>query len=606
MKIRSRLGFLFQLAFLLQPNFAEAAPLCRRLFEQIPVSQNDTVMSLRRKTDFASESRNSKTLWETTDNFGISIASGRFSFMQASDNISVFNNGSEFKLVKESVVRIRGSDRLKQEEIPLDEILPLRAATPENVVFDSVINAGLDTGRKFFTDNLRSRAGGEPKGVFVFVDVNNLGWVNKNFSGLTETGDAYIRAVAKALVKVADRKGLVFRLGGDEFGLVLDLKDPEQIRTVMLALVKEVKVAAHVIFRNESLLRAAEFRKTYRLYRDGQISESDYSARLAAFKAYVSYSQEGVSIGAARVDGREPAVIQKKAEAQATEMKVALKKAMHLDVQKYTGENLIYSGPPDVKFEYDIPRFNWGEDGIYFKNGKSYQPAVRPDLPLLLKQREAGVSRFANLNIVRYRSETGESELRAEYFAKPRDFVSEKLEINSHTLFLDARSKSSRQVINYFAKSPMDGRAAVWINLLNLGKLNYFFESTQTGDKAIARVAEVIRATVRKNDIPFKLAGSEFMLLVDGIEKEHLDRLKIRIEAALNTDPQILNLFDRQLEHLRNLHSAATAMEAKRAIELTIDEVSRLRSAQKVTVKVKDFNDREVLDAEALIEHFRR
>lgn len=605
MNIRCRFGFLLQLAFLLQPNFAEAAPLCRRLFEQIPVSQNDTVVTLKRKTDFASESRNPKTLWEITDNFGTAISSGRFSFMHSYDNISVFYYGSEFKLVKESVVRLKNSNRLKQEEIPLDEVLPLHAATAENVVFDSIINAGLDSGRKFFTDSLRSSAGGEPKGVFVFVDVNNLGWVNKNFSGLTETGDAYIRAVAKALVKVADRKGLVFRLGGDEFGMVLDLKDPEQIRTVMSSLVKEVKAAAHVIFRNETMLRAAEFRKSYHLYKNGRISESDYSAILAGFKAYVSYSQEGVSIGASRLDGRQPVAIQQAAETQATEMKVVLKKAMHLDVQKYTGENLIYSGPPDVKFEYEIPRLNW-DGGVSFKSAMSYQPTQRPDLPLLVKQREVGVSRFANLNIVRYRSETGEPELRAEYFSKPGDFVSEKLEINNHTQFLDARSKASRQVINYFANSPAAGRAAVWINLLNLGKLNYFFESTQTGDKAIARVAEVVRATVRKNDIPFKLAGSEFMLLVDGIEKEHLDRLKIRIEAALNTDTQILNLFDRQLEHLRNLQSAATEPEAKRAIELTINEVSRLRSGTKVTVKAKDFADSEVLDAEALIEHFRR
>ncbi len=62
----------------------------------------------------------------------------------------------------------------------------------------------------------------------LLVDMNNLKLINDRYGHLA--GDCAIRSVAKCLATVFERHGMVSRIGGDEFAVVMDMADDVSAR----------------------------------------------------------------------------------------------------------------------------------------------------------------------------------------------------------------------------------------------------------------------------------------------------------------------------------------------------------------------------------------
>ena len=583
-------------AVLLQTNFALAQNSCRSLILRLtPRSQNETVVNSTRRQDHAPEAiaerRSPVRTWKAIENLGARVISTRYSFMPENMNLSVYRDGESAHLVAETVVKLNSTYKLQQNHLPIDWILPVSA---ENIKSESVINAGLETGRQFlnkffFTPQQLRQRSQNAAGVYLFVDVNNLGWINKNFSGQKNTGDLYIQSVTRVLQKHAKEKGLIFRLGGDEFALLLEPMTTAELQKLMTDISADVKKDVHFIFREESIKRAEAFRIVHQDFKNGRISEQQYNEALADFKKYTAYSQEGVSLGASYVDGRSAEQVQKSAEDMALQMKLAVKMSHQQDVTKYTGQTILFEGPPKLNYVHEVPKLDFT---LQTAKAIGLRNVQIPKLPVIEMQRQQVLKRLGNLNIVKFVSETGESQVFAEYFdsssalraTEAQPMRVEKIEISHTTEMIDMRDNFSQKVLDALLKSEQQ-KTFIWVNLLNLGKLNYFEHKTLTGDKALKRVAQVIRSVLRDNDLPFKLAGSEFLIYLNHLDSTQAQQVRTRLQTALSRDAELLSLYADQVKFLQKKLEVETNSVEQQKIKEAIEEVRMLIQQERFSLR---------------------
>lgn len=472
------------------------------------------------------------------------------------------------------VFRINDKPRLKTTELAMDSA--------------GVIDGNLQSGREFLNSILASSKKGKPNGAFIFIDVNNLGWVNKNFDGKMVAGDLYIAKTVEAIKSVVKDSGLVFRLGGDEFGIVLDNKTPAEVQKVMQNLQREIHAKAHSVFLTETKRRVTDFRAVHEKYKNGQITEVEYQAALAEFKTYTQYSQEGVSMGAAYIDGGAPSVIQNKAEKMAVEMKIKIKNAFNLDTAKYTGGVNTYNPEARINtaFRPDVPTIMSQADF-----NQAYPHANKPDTarikdrpvwfsttPMLTSRRVKEVFRMGTIGIGKYKNELKADEYRVEHYninSGERTGETSPIEINTVTGFMDARSQGAKMVINHFLKKtdyPDAEGGTIWVSLLNLGKLNYFHRKTETGDIALNLAAKAIQAELTTNHVPFKYMGSDFYILTSGMSKQQIADFKKVLETKLNDSALVDKIF---LEEILYIERTEVDPEVRMK---KIEEVQKLMS----------------------------
>ena len=469
------------------------------------------------------------------------------------------------------VFRINNYPRLKTTELAMD--------------YANVIDANLQSGREFLNAILAKVKQHKPNGAFIFIDVNNLGWVNKNFRDKMQAGDLYIQKTIDAIQTVIGEQGLVFRLGGDEFGIVLETKSPEDIQKTMLKLQREIHRQAHSVFLAETKLRVAGFKEIHQKRQKGEITEEAYQAALAEFRTYTQYSQEGVSMGAAYIDGSSPSTIQQRAEKMAVEMKIKIKTAFNLDTAKYTGGVNLSNPANQVKaaFRPDIPLIM---EQAHFE--KTYKNVNRPDtlrikdrpawfstVPLVQSKRTQNVFRFGQIGIGKYKNELQADEYRVEHYNVSGQHTAETqpIEINTVTGFMDARSQGAKMVITHFldrVDKPEADNGNMWVSLLNLGKLNYFHRKTETGDMALALAAKAIQAELVGQHVPFKYNGSDFYILTTGMTKQQINDYKKILEEKLNSNTLVDQIFLQEIEFIERNEKDPEARKTK------IDEIHKL------------------------------
>ncbi|NLL90997.1 MAG: GGDEF domain-containing protein [Ruminococcaceae bacterium] len=126
------------------------------------------------------------------------------------------------------------SDKLRKLEILLIVILAILASITiyrsilmaiefrKNVSLSSKAYTDPLTGAKsrtFFDENINSLFGTEEECTFIFIDIDRLKYVNDTYGH--EEGDNYIKHVVERIKSRFRTTDILFRLGGDEFGLFL-------------------------------------------------------------------------------------------------------------------------------------------------------------------------------------------------------------------------------------------------------------------------------------------------------------------------------------------------------------------------------------------------
>ena len=501
------------------------------------------------------------------------------SFLPENERLVMGHRSHDFVLIREKIVEIAGSLKLKRSLVPIER------RNHKGFVIDGTI----DSGRRLLVDFLHKQnelIGA--RGVFVFIDINNLGFINKNFFEKNKTGDDLVNGVVHALFEVMQNNGYIFRLGGDEFGLVLPYRTPEEIRKFQQELVVAVSRRVHSLFRRETILRAEHIR-TLRGFLDlGLVEPHIYDEMIDAFKNYARYSQEALSIGASYFGHQDVNRVLQEAEDLATQMKIVVKKSNHQDIAKYTEEKYSPEGSPRLGQVYHFP--------LISKISKSPLRQLQNrnfDYPSIKSEKKTEMYTVDAFSIDQYIDEVGESQIKVQY-RNGQSRIYSQLDMHSLSGFVDFKTQTASQMLgqllDHASSHATEGRFLIHINLLNLGKLNYFERKSQTGDLMIRRYAEIIKLYLSNNSVPFKLSGSEFLIYMEQVDAEFIRIFTYKLKKMIESDFIVRQIYSEQIEFLQNRLVVAAHEDQKSKLKIKISEVIALKNGSKVAVKSISLN----------------
>jgi GGDEF domain-containing protein len=490
------------------------------------------------------------------------------------ENLRVYKNRRENGEIFETfdyVVDIPGKGkRLVTSELPRD---PLTGA----------IDANMPSGKKFLELQLLNLQG---KGHVAFLDVGNLGFVNREFAGGMKTGDEYLKRVSHVIKSVGKDKITLVKLGGDEFAIVIHEVDPVKAKALMEEVSKKIgSKNVHEIFSAESAIRAQAYRdELYKKFPDAdpakltaalegvtdpearkalaaeferkraEIASSDeYQAMALKFKQeYVPYSKETASIGMTETGvGDVPADAIERADKASVPMKVEGKVLMNQDATKQ-------NGPPqdkDPNRKIDPRKRPEVADPTPAPTGREAIPLHRIDynLPRMVENEVREVGRYNQFSVVEYSNELGETSYKLKKYAIMPDgtkkHIDYELGVNGKTGLLDGNTARSREFLEAVIKERKN-TGIIWLDMPALGKVNYFEGGTKIGDQYLEAAGKAIKSALRKDSVGFKYKGSEFILEVGQLDKKALEIVQARVKNALANSQEIKDIFNNQQRFL--------------------------------------------------------
>lgn len=258
-----------------------------------------------------------------------------------------------------SVVRATASDgsviyRAERRGSSVHREIPMDAKT-------QAIDSNTQVGREVLESVVLEQQG---RGSLLFVDVNHLGRVNY-FERGTRGGDEYLEAVANSLRASLRPGDMVFKNGGDELVIVLANNNPAEIQQISQRMIDAVAENPTVrdLFRREVTIIRDRYRglngaNSVEEIPDAMRQTMSASEIQRAAGDFATYKREqlatylealqnqatyrgSVSLGSSLIrHGEAVGEPLARAEAQASQVKVAYKGALGHDVDKYNVTNM--------------------------------------------------------------------------------------------------------------------------------------------------------------------------------------------------------------------------------------------------------------------------
>jgi GGDEF domain-containing protein len=476
--------------------------------------------------------------------------------------------GDEFLMYEKVVTDANKKIVIQSREMSID---PLTGA------FD----ANYPAGKLLLEDLLKEKQG---KATFAFIDVNNLGYVNNNFVKGRNAGDNYLASIAKAINVATEGKAQLFKLGGDEYGVVIHEADPIKAQSILQKIIDSCySKDVHTGFRENSIAKAEAVRASRTVDIDGKVIPLDPVA-IAAIKDYASYSREGISLGAVSVkNGVSYENLLQAAEAQAVKQKIVTKIELNISAKKYGGPDAIPKATPNLKYKpmADAPTSVESSSVPTANFEIKSQPNINSVKTFGKDQAVKVKYRFGEVSVVEQSLPDGSPILKYNRFFSAADgtrhHVTRELVVNTKVQLIDGTHESGKYILKILAdgKNAVENkRGLIWINTENLGKINYFKNGTATGDQLLAATAKVLEKELRASDIAVKMQGSEFVVMQEGMAKENMAALITRFRNSLSLNPEIKKIYGDQIkyifEEIKKVKSLAVSAEnTKKIAELT-------------------------------------
>lgn len=90
------------------------------------------------------------------------------------------------------------------------------------------------------------------------------------------------------------------------------------------------------------------------------------------------------------------------------------------------------------------------------------------------------------------------------------------------------------------------GEHMVFLDVNNLGKVNYFKSGTQAGDEYLKRVGDAVRRQLREGDRFFKNGGDELVVILKTKDPAEVKKIEQRIHDAIASDKPLQDLFKQE------------------------------------------------------------
>ncbi len=531
---------------------------------------------------------------DTAHLFGKKISTITEYKLPASMQLSTYKNlgGKEVTIYEQAVRTVEGDVKILAHELPIDSMTQF-------------IDANFSGGQKFMQNLARESQG---KVTYLSIDLNSLGFINNNYNkvaGVSKgnvVGDDYLKIVSQLIREKVDGKGVPFRTGGDELGILLQTSDEVEVKKFLEDLVAEAKARTKHLVTEEKKLNAKEFKQGISEGKDKEALTREFLDSSSG--KYYSNGIPGLSVGASKVGVGEPIHF---ALARADE-RVRIAKlnnciALARDCTKYGGSIPEKGSHPDFDYKPLVGDVAEAPSKYWFVFPYEQGPPLsiaKKGYVNELKVRD--VARVGPYSISQYKNELGAETFRTNiYFTNDkgvRDFYTAELYVNKNTGFIDGRSPSAQVVLDEFLKSTgkktSDGlqRGLIHIDARNLGKVNYFDGGTKNGDELMAATAEVMKRVLSQNEIPMKMQGSEFIVAIDNTNVKYVQAIQEKLAKELQNSPEVQTVYNKQkiiyeeeIKELRkkkipNYQQAVEALEKKKKeLEELLKEKFRIKSS---------------------------
>ncbi len=476
--------------------------------------------------------------------------------------------------------------------------------TPKEFLIDSVtgaIDATSPAGKELF-EKLALSKGGEAH--FAFFDVGSLGTVNREFKAGEAAGDRYLQGVAQKIIEVGDGKITLARTGGDEFGLIINEKDPDKVKALLekiqTAIKSDLSGDAKKIFFVEKTERAKQFKLALEKYLKDNPNISREEATALLKKSNQELRTEGydqladvqkpiydiartsvpdVSIGSTQIGRNDTfSKLAEKAEASAKLGKVKSVLQQGRSASKYGSDELPRHRPNPL---YQSPILDPVQSESWSLLSKTTSaPTSLVGVSEIKISRQSEVIRFKDFTVADYVDELGRHSYKTEKYiidpvSKEKIAVLTDLPTKGSTGLFDGTHPEGQNLVLQHVENSDDSVVAM-AKVKSLRHLNYFESGTQAGDEILAAVAETIKANSRSTDLNVKLSGADFLISLNSASKAQLKERFDKIQQQLKTNPRVVAVIEKEVQALTKKLDALKGpgnQEAMKEIKQKIENV---------------------------------
>lgn len=193
-----------------------------------------------------------------------------------------------------------------------------------------------------------------------------------------------------------------------------------------------------------------------------------------------------------------------------------------------------------------------------------------------VEKREREISRLNGASLVEYSNVKGEKYLKLEEYATTasgeRSLISAReIMLDSKTKAIDANTEQGRALLESLVNGKDGSKySAVFIDVNNLGKTNYFANGTKSGDDYLRGVGTAIQDSIRPDDLVFKLGGDEILVLAKTKNPAEVQTISQRIVDAVDSSPTARDVFRSeqilQAENYKNVQRASSLEDVSPSI----------------------------------------
>jgi GGDEF domain-containing protein len=205
----------------------------------------------------------------------------------------------------------------------------------------------------------------------------------------------------------------------------------------------------------------------------------------------------------------------------------------------------------------------------------------------VIETRGRELRRFRDANLVEYTNARGDRVLKLEETVTlangQRGIVAREVLVDAKTGAIDANTEVGRALMERMVSEGSQRSSLIFVDVNNLGKVNYFREGTTAGDRYLAVVGESIRGSIRPGDLFFKAGGDELVMILNTSDPAVVQRVSERIVQQVGQHRELSRMFStevagqseiyRQIARARSVDDLPQAVRAR----LSADELARAR-----------------------------
>lgn len=205
----------------------------------------------------------------------------------------------------------------------------------------------------------------------------------------------------------------------------------------------------------------------------------------------------------------------------------------------------------------------------------------------VVETRGRELRRFRDANLVEYTNARGDRVLKLEETVTlangQRGIVAREVLVDAKTGAIDANTEVGRALMERMVSEGSQRSSLIFVDVNNLGKVNYFREGTTAGDRYLAGVGESIRGSLRPGDLFFKAGGDELVMILNTSDPAVVQRVSERIVQQVGQHRELGRMFSaevagqseiyRQIARARSVDDLPQAVRAR----LSPEELARAR-----------------------------